>query len=92
MAKFAFYFRYLLTSYFCIPIRCDEKDIFVCVCVLVLEGVVGLCRTSQLQLLWHQWLGHRLGLLYVEWFALETNRDYSVIFEIAPKYCILDSL
>ena len=28
----------------------------------------------------------------VEWFALETNRDYSVIFEIAPKYCILDSL
>ena len=26
-----------------------------------------------------------------EWFALETNRDHSVIFEIAPKYCILDS-
>ena len=68
-----------------------KTSLCVCVCVLVLEGVVGLCRTSQLQLLWHQWLGHRLGLLYVEWFALETNRDYSVIFEIAPKYCILDS-
>ena len=27
----------------------------------------------------------------VELFALETNRDHSVIFEIAPKYCILDS-
>ena len=27
----------------------------------------------------------------VEWFALESNWDYSVIFEIAPKYCILDS-
>ena len=27
----------------------------------------------------------------IEWFALETNRDHSVIFEIAPKYCILDS-
>ena len=27
----------------------------------------------------------------IEWFALETNRDYSVIFEIASKYCILDS-
>ena len=27
----------------------------------------------------------------VEWFALETNRNHSVIFEIAPKYCILDS-
>ena len=28
----------------------------------------------------------------IEWFALETNRDHSVIFEIASKYCILDSL
>ena len=27
----------------------------------------------------------------VEWFALEMNRDHSFIFEIAPKYCILDS-
>ena len=26
-----------------------------------------------------------------EWFALEINRGYSVIFEIAPKYYILDS-
>ena len=24
-----------LTSYFCIPISYDEKDIFVCVCVCV---------------------------------------------------------
>ena len=24
-------------------------------------------------------------------FALETNRDHSVIFEIVSKYCILDS-
>ena len=28
----------------------------------------------------------------VEWFALEMNRDHSVVFEIASKYCILDSL
>ena len=27
----------------------------------------------------------------IEWFALETNRDHSVIFEIATKYCISDS-
>ena len=27
----------------------------------------------------------------IEWFALERNRDHSVILEIAPKYCILDS-
>ena len=25
------------------------------------------------------------------WFALEMNRDHSVVFEIASKYCILDS-
>ena len=28
----------------------------------------------------------------IEWFALETKRDHSVIFEIASTYCILDSL
>ena len=27
----------------------------------------------------------------IEWFALETNRDHSVIFGIASKYCISDS-
>ena len=27
----------------------------------------------------------------IAWFALETNRDHSVIFEMASKYCISDS-
>ena len=27
----------------------------------------------------------------VEWLTLEMNRDHSVVFEIASKYCILDS-
>ena len=27
----------------------------------------------------------------IDWLALETNRDHSVIFEIASKYCILNS-
>ena len=27
----------------------------------------------------------------IEWFALEMNRDHSVVFEIASKFCILDS-
>ena len=27
----------------------------------------------------------------IGWFALETNRDHSVVFEIASKYCISDS-
>ena len=30
-------------------------------------------------------------MIDIEWFALETNRDHSVIFEIASKYCISDS-
>ena len=37
------------------------------------------------------WQGIDLDYCDIEWFALETNRDHSVIFEIAPKYCILDS-
>ena len=36
-------------------------------------------------------VGVLLDYCDVEWFALETNQDHSVIFEIAPKYCILDS-
>ena len=27
----------------------------------------------------------------IEWFALKMNRDHSVVFEIASKYCISDS-
>ena len=30
-------------------------------------------------------------MIDIEWFALETNIDHSVIFEIASKYCIADS-
>ena len=59
--------------------------------VLVLESLVSLHRTIQLQLLQHYWLGHNLDYHDIEWFALETNRDHSVIFEIASKYCISDS-
>ena len=59
--------------------------------VLVLDGVVGLHKTIQLQLLWHYWLGRDLNYCDVEWFALETNRDHSGIFETASKYCLLGS-
>ena len=27
----------------------------------------------------------------IEWFALEMNRAHSLVFEIASKYCILNS-
>ena len=59
--------------------------------MLVLEGLVGLHRTIQLQLLQHYWSGHRLGLLWYWMDCLEMNRDYPVIFEIASKYYILNS-
>ena len=59
--------------------------------MLVLKGLVGLHRTIQLQLLQRYWLGLGLDHCDIEWFALETNRDHSVIFEIASKYCISDS-
>ena len=59
--------------------------------MLVLKGLVGLHRTIQLQLLQHYWLGHDLNYCDIEWFALEMNRDHSVISEIASKYCISDS-
>ena len=59
--------------------------------MLVLEGLVGLHRTVQLQLLQHYWWGIDLDYCDIEWFALEMNRGHSVVFEIASKYCILDS-
>ena len=59
--------------------------------MLVLEGLVSLHRTVQLQLLWCYWWGIDLNYCDIEWFALEMNRDHSVVFEIASKYCISDS-
>ena len=63
--------------------------------VLVVEGLLGHYRTIQLQPLQHSWLlnpsGIDLDYCDTEWFALEMNRDHSVIFEIASKYCISDS-
>ena len=60
--------------------------------VLVLESLVGLHRTVQLQLLQHYWLGHRFGLLWSWMVCCGNDRNHSVVFEIASKYCILDSL
>ena len=59
--------------------------------MLVLEGLVGLHRTVQLQLLQHNWSGIDLDYCDIEWFALEMNRDHPVVFKVASKYCISDS-
>ena len=53
--------------------------------MLVLDDLVDLHGTVQLQLLQCYWSGHRFDYHDIEWFALETNRDHSVIFEIASK-------
>ena len=60
--------------------------------MLVLKGLVCLNRTIQLQLLQHTGWGIGLDYCDIEWFALEMNRDHSVVSEIASKYCISDSL
>ena len=59
--------------------------------VLVLEGIVGLHRTIQLQLLQPYFSGHRLNYCNIEWFALEMKRGHSIVFETSSKYCISDS-
>ena len=59
--------------------------------MLVPKGLVGLYRTVHLQLLHVTGCGIDLDYCDIEWFALEMNRDHSVIFEIASKYCISDS-
>ena len=57
--------------------------------MLVPEGLVGLHRPVQLQLFSITCWVIDLDYCDIEWFALETNRDHSIIFEIGPKYCIL---
>ena len=59
--------------------------------MLVLEGLVGLHRTVQLQLPQLYWSGIDLVYCAIKRFALETNRGHSVVSEIAPKNCALDS-
>ena len=60
--------------------------------MLVLEGLAGLNGTVQLQLFGISSWGIDLDYCDMEWFALEMNRDHSVVFEIASKYCISDSI
>ena len=59
--------------------------------MLVLEGLVGLHRTVLLQLFSVTDRGIDLDYCDIEWFALETNRDHSIVSETASKYCISDS-
>ena len=59
--------------------------------MLVLKGLVGLHRPFNFSFFSITSCGTDLDYSDTEWFALERNRDDSVIFEIVSKYCILDS-
>ena len=57
--------------------------------MLVLKALVDLHRpTDPFNFSFFSVTGWGIGLDHrdIEWFVLETNRDHSVIFEIAPKY------
>ena len=54
--------------------------------VSVLEGLVGLLEPFNLSFFSISGWGIDLDYCDIEWFALEKNRDHSVIFETAPKY------
>ena len=56
--------------------------------MLVLQGLVGLHRTVSFS--FFSITCRSIDLDYCD-IALEMNRDHSVIFEIAAKYCISDS-
>ena len=59
--------------------------------MLVLKDLVGLLKPFNFS--FFSVTGWDIDLDYcdIEWFALETNRDHSVVFEIASKFCISDS-
>ena len=88
-AKFACYSRCFLTSYFCIPGPYNEKDIFFGYSFQkVLLVFIELFNFSFFSIT--SW-GIDLDYHDTEWFALEMKRDHSVVFEMASKYCILES-
>ena len=58
--------------------------------MLILEGLVDLYRIIPFNFFSITGQGIDLDYYDIEWFALETNRDHSVVFESAPKYCISD--
>ena len=58
--------------------------------VFILEGVVGLHRTSNFSFFSISGWGTVLDYYDVEWFALEMNQDHFVVFDVAPEYYNLD--
>ena len=59
--------------------------------MLVLEDLVGLHKPVNFSFFGISDWDLDLDYCDIEWFASETHRDHSVVFEIASKYCISDS-
>ena len=59
--------------------------------MLVLEGLKVIIEPFSFSFFSISGWGLDLDYCDIEWFALEMNRNHSVIFEIASKYCISDS-
>ena len=59
--------------------------------MLLLETLVGLIEPFNFSFFSVTGQGIHLDYHGMEWFALEMNRDHSIIFEIASKYCISES-
>ena len=59
--------------------------------MLVLKGLVVFIEVFNFSFFTITGWGIDLDYCDIEWFALEMNRDHSVVFEIASKYLISDS-
>ena len=86
----------ILTSYIALqapvtnPNPMTKRTLFFFFLVLILGLVVFIVAFSFSFFRIFAWHIH-LDYCDIEWFALETNRDHSIIFETASKYCISDS-
>ena len=59
--------------------------------MLVLEGLYLFIEPFNFHFFSITGRGINLDYYNIEWFVMETNRDHSVIFQIASKYCISDT-
>ena len=56
--------------------------------MLILKGLVDFIEPFNFRFFSVTGRGIDLDYRDIQWVALETNRDHSVVFEIASKYCI----
>ena len=81
----------ILTSYFTFQSPWQKIHLFIFIFFMLILGlVICIVPFSFSFFSIFAWRIH-LDYCYIEWFALEMNRDHSVVFETASKYCISDS-